>query len=1095
MTNAPRGFVVFLPVTRTIRSLCLRSLLVIVRIMCQGNYDLDSDDDCVIDIPFNGDLMISQQHNLQEEDEGLFGIPFNEDWQNWRQHRGFLLNRISQRRPGDSGRNGDYLEELLPKKDDVDVVEEKVMEDGNQLAGLNPKAVAEIMEKKDLKRLQELGGAEKVASILGSDVGVGKVAEGQQSANLDTTITVYEIHHFILKACRKTDKILLFFQAVFTLAYGMVVGGLKTGWHIGVAILVIWFIRVAYPSVSSFFGVRKMEKRLNERNRVKVEVVRSGKSQIIRLCDIVEGDIVRLSEGNLIPADGLLVSGNRMVVDGALHKEISCNGNPFLYYGSKVVEGHGRMLVTSVGTNMELSKLMSSVTNYQDKELLFKARLKKPSPYADIDDQNKEALLEDRIGKPLGWLGNFALLMPIFCVVVKFILFFFWKNNKSNVVQTLKGAIGVEWAIKLLKQILDKGGKMNLLATIISTLVFGLQHGVKIVISICLNYWNVIRGSSEVTPQNLSAPGTMGIVTVICIDASGGLLYEKMDVSRFWMWQEAIDDQSHYEVSPAVLEALSSGVGASALVPEIHSIPTDDVLISWAELEWGMNIEFLKQRLTILKYGKLSSTKEGRGVVLRKNGSDENIMHLHWNGDAKTILDMCSHYYKCRGEIHGIKDQKSEIEKVIKEMQDDGLQPIAFAYKQTDVEQLEEDGLILLALVGVKYQFQEEMKSVVKNFQSAGIRIILVSENELSTSRAMACELGIFTPGSINGILEGQEFRELTYDARKEKIEQVTLMGSSLPEDKLLMVKSLKEKGDVVAYIGGWTGRDAPVLKEADIGITVGTWSTEMTNEISDIVLASDKSFSSLIPVLEYGRHDYHKIGKFIEIQLISNISVLLITAVETICLGDSSITIVQFLYVNLILGLLGGLLLGMKPQCKELRNSQPGKRNASIITKEMWINISLQVSYQAIVLLVFQFKGTAIHGTNPMDRKAMVFNGFILCQVFNYVHPLFKAGKYPFWLFLVPFTVLHVVVVTKLWGELSRMQWAFCFLIAALAWGVNLAAVLISILIKWKFGSAVLPNGFSRLIPLAQSLEPSSSTPSLPTSHCPAFLLKFQCC
>ena len=85
VTNAPRGFVVFLPVTRTIRSLCLRSLLVIVRIMCQGNYDLDSDDDCVIDIPFNGDLMISQQHNLQEEDEGFFGILFNEDWLNWRQ--------------------------------------------------------------------------------------------------------------------------------------------------------------------------------------------------------------------------------------------------------------------------------------------------------------------------------------------------------------------------------------------------------------------------------------------------------------------------------------------------------------------------------------------------------------------------------------------------------------------------------------------------------------------------------------------------------------------------------------------------------------------------------------------------------------------------------------------------------------------------------------------------------------------------------------------------------------------------------------------------------------------------------------------------
>ncbi|RVW95225.1 Calcium-transporting ATPase 12, plasma membrane-type [Vitis vinifera] len=168
------------------------------------------------------------------------------------------------------------------------------------------------------------------------------------------------------------------------------------------------------------------------------------------------------------------------------------------------------------------------------------------------------------------------------------------------------------------------------------------------------------------------------------------------------------------------------------------------------------------------------------------------------------------------------------------------------------------------------------------------------------------------------------------------------MVGSLCPEDKLLTIKSLKQKDNVVRFIGGWTTRDTPVLQEAD----------------------------HLNTILESGGQEYKKIQKFIQIQIISNISALLITTIETICLGESSTTILQVLYLNLVLAVLGGLMLVMKLRHKELSNNQVGKRNKSIITKLMRINILVQVSYQVFIFLMFHFKGEALHipSMNPMN-------------------------------------------------------------------------------------------------------------------------------
>ncbi|MCI26184.1 calcium-transporting ATPase plasma membrane-type-like, partial [Trifolium medium] len=167
-----------------------------------------------------------------------------------------------------------------------------------------------------------------------------------------------------------------------------------------------------------------------------------------------------------------------------------------------------------------------------------------------------------------------------------------------------------------------------------------------------------------------------------------------------------------------------------------------------------MDILSFRENFHILKHSKLDSNQEGSGVLARKLRVNEQFMHLHWRGDAPTILEMCSQYYDSEGVCHSIENQKIKFRQVIQEMEDSGLKPIAFACRETQVQELEQDELTLLALVGLKFKCQESTKLALQNLKNNGIEIKLVSEDDIMVVKDMACELRIEVP--INGHLEGK---------------------------------------------------------------------------------------------------------------------------------------------------------------------------------------------------------------------------------------------------------------------------------------------------------------------------------------------------
>ncbi|MCL7042877.1 hypothetical protein MKW94_024130 [Papaver nudicaule] len=302
-------------------------------------------------------------------------------------------------------------------------------------------------------------------------------------------------------------------------------------------------------------------------------------------------------------------------------------------------------------------------------------------------------------------------------------------------------------------------------------------------------------------------------------------------------------------------------------------------------------------------------------------------------------------------------------------------------------------------------------------------------------------------------------FRNFSKLERMERVDKLTLIGNASPLDKLLLVQSLRQNRQVVAVIGNRTV-ELPALKEADVSIFMGTNNSEMAKENCDIIILNG-NFASVFGILLIGRSIYQNLRKFLQLELTTNISGILITFVTTVSLGDTPIAPLQFFLVNLTVGTLAALALLTEPPNRDVLETRPINQNKSIISKSMKRNIFVQVCYQGIVLLIFQFiEARDFLGVkHPKMKKAMIFNGFVLCFVFNQFNAreperknVFKGITESHWFLLsvgapIILEVLLMEFAERVTGfpRLNKMQWLACISFAIMSWPIDYATKRIS--------------------------------------------------
>ncbi|PRQ52536.1 putative calcium-transporting ATPase [Rosa chinensis] len=881
--------------------------------------------------------------------------------------------------------------------------------------------VALIVREKDLNALRARGGVDAVSTLLKSH-SENHADDGGQVPQLSFKTTKPVFFHFLLKACNQYTIFFLLGSAGLQFAIEFMEQGVKQGWHDGVAILVTVFLLVAFPSVRNYRNEWKMVKQLMERNKFRVNVERNGESRAVMISHVSVGDIVHLKKGDHAPADGLFIDhGAKLVLDEVLSPTIDFENNPFVLSGSKVIEGQGRMIVASVGVDTACGEMLSLVT--------------------EDHNPNRKTLLQALMDEPYTYMEYLACCVSVLVAVVVLIrLVLFRKHDKYNDRPDLKGEVSMNLLMKIFEKIyLKTQGTVSTLVSVLATVVIGIQHGMPFVISLAICQWNKKVVQNRADPQNLSACVTMGLVTVICIETTGEKIRNKMEVMDFWIREKDLTN----EVESDQIEQFA----LRGLHQEVSATSENNLFIYLIKNRWDVtDMEVLDRTFITLEERKLSSDEKCSGILVRKTESSAEDMQLHINGDASTILDMCSHSI--------MEIQKRKLKQVIKNMEEKGRRPIAYAYKKTNVKEFTENGLTLLALVGVRRPYQEELKIAVEAFRNAGKEIKLISEDEPSIVTARASDLGIFNPDRGDDMeIAGEAFRRLNSMERLNKVDLISVMGSALPKDKLLMVEHLKKKGHIVAFYGGLTIKDTRTLIEADIGITEDIRSTEMARDNADFIV---KDGCLWFPNLKSGKCAYHNIQNFCQIQLTMIISGLLVTLVATMHSGDSPLTAIHLIWVNLIMCLLGSQMMVMELERQEPlaqepapRTQEPAPRTQPLITQAIWGNIAIQVSYQASILLVLHFMGNAIASMNQGIRGTMVFNIYTLCQVLNLFRAMDLVNKevlnvvlhsYCFLMALGAVMVMQVVIVEFGKGlasgvRLDAIQWASCFLLAALSW------------------------------------------------------------
>lgn len=439
---------------------------------------------------------------------------------------------------------------------------------------------------------------------------------------------------------------------------------------------------------------------------------------------------------------------------------------------------------------------------------------------------------------------------------------------------------------------------------------------------------------------------------------------------------------------------------------------------------------------------------------------------------------MCSRYYKETGDIKDINDDaRAALQRTVTRMKMDGLHCVAFAYRSVPEEhpidceghfhpKIKEDDSILLAFVGLKAPCREQARKAVMNCQNAGVNIKIITKDDIHTARASAVDCGILEPNhgiSTGEVIEGTEFQEYAEDERLERVENICVIARASTLDKLLIVRCLQKNGHAVAVTGESVG-DAEALREANVGISLGNQGTDTARDSSDIVIIDD-NFASVARVLSWGRTTYNNVQVFTQFQLTATIAALVIDIVTAISASEpvaiNIVTVIsagkvpyamlQVLWVKLMVGTLAALALTIDKPGTKLMQQPPTYQNEPFITNIMWKNIVGQALYLISVLLTIQFTGESTYQLSDKEKDTMIFNIFVLCQLFN----IFNMRKYEgdllgelrtkrlFWGIVGMIVLIQVAMVEMLkkfacTERLNWQQWKVCIGIAALSWPVS---------------------------------------------------------
>lgn len=831
--------------------------------------------------------------------------------------------------------------------------------------------------------------------------------------------------------------ILLTIAAIISLALGLYQtfgvkhepGVPKVEWVEGVAIIVAILIVVVVGAANDWQKERQFVKLNKKKDDRVIKVVRSGKLREISVYDILVGDLVNLEPGDMVPVDGILVQGYGVKCDESSatgesdllkktaaddvfraieHREQTKKMDPFILSGAKVSEGTGTFIVTATGIHSSYGKTMMS--------------LREESEVTPL--QSKLNTLATYIAK----LGGASALLLFVVLFIEFLV----KLRTSTDTPAQKGQ-----------------NFLDILIVAITVVVVAVPEGLPLAVTLALAFATTRMLKDNNLVRLLRSCETMGNATTICSDKTGTLTQNKMTVVSGTLGTALrfgdkklkasdspapIDDgtkgkhsletpiDSHDDVSPSefvsnlskeVKELLEQSIVQNTTAfegPEGGPDPfigskTETALLGFARDHLGTgSLATERSNANIVQVVPFDSAIKCSAAVAKLA---DGRYRVYVKGASEILLSKCSNIVsdatKELIERPLTEDNREALEQVINTYASRSLRTIGLVYRDfeswppRDARRSEDDAsqavfedvfkkMSFLAIVGIQDPLRNGVREAVKDCQSAGVYVRMVTGDNVLTAKAIAEDCGILVPGGL--VMEGPTFRKLSKRDMDAAIPKLCVLARSSPEDKRRLVKRLKELGETVAVTGDGTN-DAPALKTADVGFSMGIAGTEVAKEASAIILMDD-NFASIVKALLWGRAVNDAVKKFLQFQITVNITAVLLTFISAVSSSDqeSVLTAVQLLWVNLIMDTFAALALATDPPTRSLLQRKPDPKSAPLITLNMWKMIIGQAIYQLVVTLILYFAGEKILSYDSPEEKermpTLVFNTFVWMQIFN---------------------------------------------------------------------------------------------------------------
>lgn len=714
-----------------------------------------------------------------------------------------------------------------------------------------------------------------------------------------------------------------------------------------IGILISILVASLVSSISEY-GSEAAFKRLQEdASKYKVKVKRNNQSTEIDLEDIVVNDIVILNAGDKVPADGHILKGFVSVDESSLNgetKEQNKEPNEKIYQGTTILDGEALMKVVKVGEQTVYGKLAQEL---QEKVA--------PSPL-----KLRLTELAKSISK-LGYIG--ALFVSLSFMFSRLVI-----ANNFNINLILNTLTNFKLMFSYF---------LHALTLAVTVIVVSVPEGLPLMITLVLSSNMRRMLKNNVLVRKLVGIDSAGNINVLLTDKTGTITKGQLEVSNFCSASEEMFKEINNIKSPILKNIYYKSLfyNNSSNYSEgkiIGGNSTDRALLKMITPDYNINPE-------IIKYYPFNSKNKYSYVTLKENYKTTSYI----KGAPELILKKSNKCLDKDGNVTYFKN-KDNIERILNEQTSKGVRVIALAMSNTFHMTNSLDNLIFIALVFIKDELRSVSKEGISLIKEANINIIMITGDDKKTAYSIAKEAGIITsPNDL--VITSNELANLSDDEIINNYPRIKVVARALPQDKSRLVKVLQSINLVVGMTGDGVN-DAPALKKADVGFSMGS-GTEVAKEASDIVILDDNILSISKAIL-YGRTIFKSIRKFIIFQLSVNICAVSISIIGPLIGINTPITIVQMLWINMIMDTLAGIAFSYEPPLKEYMQEKPTTKTEPIINKYMKYSIITGGLYSSILCLLFlkvPFLNNIIRSSNNNEYLLTAyFTLFVFLGIFN---------------------------------------------------------------------------------------------------------------